>query len=357
MAIPRSTYQSGLVRDFWTGVRQRRGQGSRLSAQETESLVNSMMATDLERSIQSERLAEDRRRFDIQQSNVQEQMTREKEAARAQGLVNVAGLYGQYKVGMATADALKSAATGTPGAAGAGLATAGAGAGGALTEGGGALLTAPGELTGSLVPGAGSTPLLEAPTAFAVPEIAGGEAAGASLLSTASTVAGPAALAGGLVSQVLLGKESDVVQGLGGAAAGAAVGFAVGGPVGALVGGGIGLVTSFVDDVSVICTELKRQGLLDPKMHRASTIYCLKKLDPEVFRAYREHADHIVPVMRRSRLVTYLTLPFGRAMARECAHRHDPSKWRGSVLGKMIEKYLQLYVKVQDMRGECYATR
>jgi hypothetical protein len=246
---------------------------------------------------------------------------------------------------------------------GAGLTGQAPAVGGAAAEG--LLTTGAGELKGSLVPGMGEAPAIAGKTAFPTPsmltEAATEQVASTTLTDAALGAMGPASLAGGVTS-LLLRDQSELVQAGGSALAGGiagymAIGGSVGGPAGFIIGAAIGGVTSLVDDVSVVCSELKRQGLLDRKIHRAATMYALKMASPLFYTFYRAHGDKLVPLMKRSKLFTYLVLPFGRGLAREAAHRYDPVKFpRGSVIARMYERYL--FRKASRMMEEVsHATR
>lgn len=135
-------------------------------------------------------------------------------------------------------------------------------------------------------------------------------------------------------------KTESVMGGIGGgAAAGAAAGSfipGVGTAVGAVVGGIIGGVSAVAE--SVICTELSRQGYIPKEILDHEHTYRLKHIDHAAYTGYRKLADPIIPLMRKSKIVTWLILPFGKGVAYEMAHRANP-EIKGSRIGCFILKH------------------
>lgn len=136
-------------------------------------------------------------------------------------------------------------------------------------------------------------------------------------------------------------KTESVMGGIGGgAAAGAATGSiipGVGTVVGAVVGGIVGGVSAAVEN-TVICTELSRQGYIPKEILEYEHIYRLKHIDHVAYTGYRKLADPIIPLMQKSKIVTWLILPFGKGVAYEMAHRANP-EIKGSWLGCFILKH------------------
>ena len=114
-------------------------------------------------------------------------------------------------------------------------------------------------------------------------------------------------------------------------AGGAAAGFAVSGPVGALIGGGIALVTAD----TIICSELSRQGLLDPEILRLDGIHRKTHIDDDTYYGYIMWAKYVVRVMRRSKLFTHLIAPIVQSWATEMASRID-NRYKGNITGKIL---------------------
>lgn len=137
-------------------------------------------------------------------------------------------------------------------------------------------------------------------------------------------------------------KTESIIGGVGGgAAAGAAAGSVipvVGTAVGAVVGGIIGGVTTAISEGTVICTELSRQGYIPKEILDYEHIYRLKHIDHEAYTGYRKLADPIIPLMQKSKIVTWLILPFGKGVAYEMAHRANP-EIKGSRIGCFILKH------------------
>ena len=149
-----------------------------------------------------------------------------------------------------------------------------------------------------------------------------------SLLGTGASALGYGALgytAGDFVAKAIekwspIGGEKEksiagnVVKGAG---AGAGVGMAVGGPIGAVIGGAIGgivgLGVGLVEDASVICSELLRQGRISAHDRERCVIFRFRFIPDDIFAAYLEWAEPIVKVMRRGGIGNRLLLPFAHA--------------------------------------------
>ena len=148
-------------------------------------------------------------------------------------------------------------------------------------------------------------------------------------------------------------KTESVMGGVGG---GAAAGFVVGGPVGAVVGGIVGGVSAAIDKGTVICTELSRQGYIPKEILDYEHEYRLQNIDYPAYAGYRYLADPIVPLMKKSKLITWLILPFGKGVAYEMAHRANPAI-KGSIIGKFVLKHgLPICRRITKRRTEKWQT-
>ncbi len=104
-----------------------------------------------------------------------------------------------------------------------------------------------------------------------------------------------------------------------GAATGAAIGSVVpviGTAVGAVVGGIIGAAVGFVEDVSVICSELLRQGRITEHDRKTCVIFRFRHIPDDMFDAYLEWAGPHVKAMQRGGWRNWIRLPFAHAFVR-----------------------------------------
>lgn len=174
-------------------------------------------------------------------------------------------------------------------------------------------------------------------TGEATTAVTGGTATGAGS-SIGSTVFPALAGAGiGSLGANLLFPGNSTAEDIGTIGGAALTGFMVGGPVGGLVGGAIGVVFDLVEDASIICTELNRQGYLPDVILALDTIHGKRNIDCYTYIGYRHWADTIVKWMQKSKLVTRIVKPFARAWAYEMASRID-SGVKGNLLGKVLLK-------------------
>ena len=177
--------------------------------------------------------------------------------------------------------------------------------------------------------------------------------------ATAGVALGGGIVGGALGRNLIHGKQRGTATDIGtiGGAAGAGALYGgmvtngVGAPVGAVIGAGVGTVQIIAKHVSIICSELGRQGLLDDSMLRASTIHVLKHVDNDVYVGYLMVASPIVNLMRRSKIVTMLAYPYGKIMCRECASRTRPDVYSSTIVGRttyLISEWV--FRKVAKMR-------
>jgi hypothetical protein len=145
------------------------------------------------------------------------------------------------------------------------------------------------------------------------------------MLAGAAPFLGPIAggLGGGYLGHALGGKVSDIlgthekttrdVMGVaGGAAAGAAIGSIVPG-IGTAIGAVVGGVVGFAQDLSVICSELHRQGEISERERQVCVAFRFRHIPNDMFMAYLEWAEPIVKVMRKGGICNRILLPFAHA--------------------------------------------
>lgn len=113
-------------------------------------------------------------------------------------------------------------------------------------------------------------------------------------------------------------------------------------PLPGAIGGAVNTVkTSFeklTGTKSVICTELSRQGYIPQEILDYEHIYRLRHIGYGEYTGYRKLADPIIPLMQKSKIVTWLILPFGKGVAYEMAHRANP-EIKGSRIGCFVLKH------------------
>lgn len=86
---------------------------------------------------------------------------------------------------------------------------------------------------------------------------------------------------------------------------------------------------------SIVCTELNRQGFIKTHMLRSSSLYVMKYTDKESYMGYLMFTHPIVKAMEKSKLITYLMLPYGRLICRECASRTSPGRYKSTWLSRL----------------------
>ena len=84
----------------------------------------------------------------------------------------------------------------------------------------------------------------------------------------------------------------------------------------------------------MICTELRRQGLVGDEVYAADCEFG-RQQDPQVLRGYHLWAPSVVRAMRRSRIFTGLVSCLAQPWMREMAHRQGLGS-RGSLVGRAI---------------------
>lgn len=114
-----------------------------------------------------------------------------------------------------------------------------------------------------------------------------------------------------------------------GAATGAAVGSIVpviGTAVGAVVGGIIGAAVGFAEDVSVVCSELLRQGRITENDRKKCVVYRFRHISDDMFDAYLEWAGPHVKAMQRGGWRNWVRLPFAHAFVRYMIKMHHVTR-------------------------------
>ncbi|NDB66028.1 MAG: hypothetical protein EB168_10255, partial [Euryarchaeota archaeon] len=87
----------------------------------------------------------------------------------------------------------------------------------------------------------------------------------------------------------------------------------------------------------VICTELHRQGRISDEVYASDHAIGLRMASeqPNVVAGYHLWAIPVVKLMQRSKLVTKVVEPFGKAWANEM-HYQETGKGKSSTLGRLI---------------------
>jgi len=135
--------------------------------------------------------------------------------------------------------------------------------------------------------------------------------------------------------------------------------------IGNLVGGDFGgMVGSILSSIfRVVCTELRRQDLMDKALYKWDIEFTQKKLSGRTVAGYHVWAIPYVRVMRRKdiwgRLATNAIRPLMVARALECAyqlgHRNKPH-WGGRFVRLLVEPICWLLGGIaQDRKEDCYA--
>ena len=86
----------------------------------------------------------------------------------------------------------------------------------------------------------------------------------------------------------------------------------------------------------IICTELCEQGFIPKEVLDLDYQHSDNNMDMETKIGYWKWATPIVNRMRESKLFTQIIKPFGVAWAYEMAHREEPTKYNGNILGKFL---------------------
>jgi hypothetical protein len=158
-------------------------------------------------------------------------------------------------------------------------------------------------------------------------------------------VAGAGGVSAGLTAGVgLLTGNFDLAKtadsGIAGAGGYLAAVGAGGGPVGIIAGAVAGTVISQVlGGGRVICTELNRQGLIDPKVYALDQEYTRSYLDADVIRGYLFWAQPIANGMRRSKLLTRIVRPIAHSWSYTMAATMRPGEYQPRRAGKLMLKY------------------
>lgn len=126
-------------------------------------------------------------------------------------------------------------------------------------------------------------------------------------------------------------NERSYASNIAGGVAAGAMSF---GPIGAIVGGVIGGVLSVVENESVICTELYKQGYIDKDLYLTESTYG-QLLPEEVLSGYHKWAKPVVKKMKESKRLTNFIYNISKPVLQEMAHRVD-RKYKRSVIGCII---------------------
>lgn len=109
-------------------------------------------------------------------------------------------------------------------------------------------------------------------------------------------------------------------------------------PISATVGA-IKMVENVIKPITggrVICTELVRQGHMEPWLLELDIKSCEKFIDADTYKGYRAWADWVVDKMKaKPWWVVWIAKPLALAWSYESAHKVDPQV-KGSLLGKFL---------------------
>ena len=86
----------------------------------------------------------------------------------------------------------------------------------------------------------------------------------------------------------------------------------------------------------IICTELCEQGYITKEVLDLDYRHSDNNMDLATKVGYWKWATPIVNLMRKSNIFTQIVRPFGVAWANEMAHREEPKKYKGNLLGKFL---------------------
>lgn len=107
--------------------------------------------------------------------------------------------------------------------------------------------------------------------------------------------------------------------------------------------GFVGDVIGVVSDVTILCTELNRQGLLDIHVIERANKYRRNNITKEIYEGYLMWATPLVEVMGTSPLITKIVCAFWKPLTYELASRGNERK--GNLIGKMAYSVLATFSK------------
>jgi hypothetical protein len=129
-----------------------------------------------------------------------------------------------------------------------------------------------------------------------------------------------------------------------GMAAGASIGMAVGGPIGAVVGGVAG---GILEAISVICTELNRQGLISDEDYKIHWDYTINKWDKDALKGYWVWAMPTAKKMKTNKWLTKFWLHIMKYKIQHVKYTLGKAKFtlRGYMYNLLIEQISLLISK------------
>ena len=182
------------------------------------------------------------------------------------------------------------------------------------------------------------SPMATDPNAEQAAGVAADVAATAEAVDTA---AGMGSVGDGGVAAAAAAEAADAAAGMGSVGDGGASTSTNAGPgvdaTGEETGGpGSGTGGDAGDD-TVICTELHRQGRISDEVYASDSVFGLRMSieDPDVMSGYSSWAIPVVGLMQKSKLVTEIVAPFGKAWAKEM-HYQETGKGQPNLLGRVI---------------------
>jgi len=275
---------------------------------------------------EQERLAEQKRQFDIKTETERDIAKQQAQASRLGALTSLAGTAGLgallYKGMPKTASQAVSPTTATAPAVSAPFT-------GTVVTNPEALLEIP-----QYVPGAGE--------------------AGSSISSTLGAIPGWgwAGIGSGVITTAITGDVKKGAATGGGATAGAYIGSSILPPVGTIVGGLMGSIIGSEASDTVICTELCRQGIISSSLY--TTVHKITDTLPlSVKLGYYSWAIPLVKLMRKSKIITKLVSSLAIPTMHYISSTID-SSYRPNIIGKVIWKVGK---KLCDIKGKSLLSR
>ncbi len=289
-----------------------------------QQAIREMYIPYVSSKMEQERLAEQKRQFDIRTETERDIAKQQAQASRLGALTSLAGTAGlgalMYKGMPKTASQAVSPTTATAPA-----------------------VSAP--FTGTVVTD------LEAIASMSPYEagVAGAGEAGSSISSTLGAIPGWgwAGIISGTTTAITTGDVKKGAATGGGATAGAYIGSSILPPVGTIVGGLMGSIIGSEASDTVICTELCRQGIISSSLY--TTVHKITDTLPlSVKLGYYSWAIPLVKLMMKSKIITKLVSSLAIPTMHYISSTIDLS-YRPNIIGKVIWKVGK---KLCDIKGK-----
>jgi len=149
-------------------------------------------------------------------------------------------------------------------------------------------------------------------------------------------------------------KESAAARAAGGgdigALIGTGIGLATGGVAGGKVGAGVGRAGGgILANLSVLCTELERQGIMTRRLKTIAIAYRIKHIDNDVYEGYIAWATPLARLMQKSKFVTSMVSKVWIPVTFEMAHRMQPrikTSWFGKFAYSALSHFSRLVFNI-----------